>query len=69
MSRKRYVEVVFPPGIFGVLVFSLVFLKLSHQIGWSWLYILSPVIIGTLISLLCYVKNRAKSNEDKESEL
>jgi len=58
MNKKRYFEVAFPPGIFGILVICLIFLKISNQIGWSWWFILSPIIVGTLISSFCYIRKK-----------
>lgn len=63
MNRKRYFVITFPPGIFGILVICFVFLKLSHDINWPWIYILSPIIIGTLISLFCHIKKSGKRND------
>jgi hypothetical protein len=57
-EHKTKIEIPFPPGIFGLLIFTLIFLKISHQISWSWWFILSPVIIGTLISLYCFIKRK-----------
>jgi uncharacterized membrane protein len=57
-DKSTKIEVPFPPGIFGLLVFTLVFLKLTtHQIdNWSWWFILSPVIVGTLISIYFFIR-------------
>lgn len=63
MSNKRYFEIVFPPGTFGILVICFILLKIFNQIDWPWIYILSPIIVGTLISLFCYVRNNGKTND------
>jgi hypothetical protein len=62
LKKKTSFEVPFPPGIFGILVFTLIILKLStHQIdNWSWWFVLSPIILGTLISLFCFIKKELK---------
>jgi hypothetical protein len=58
VKNKKTFEITFPPGIFGLLIFSLIVLKISHQISWSWWFILSPVIVGTLISLYFFIKRK-----------
>jgi len=55
-DKSTKIEVAFPPGFFGALVFGLIFLKLSGQLNWSWWFILSPVIVGTLISIYFFIR-------------
>jgi hypothetical protein len=62
-DNKSKIEIPFPPGIFGLLILTLIILKIStHQIdNWSWWFVLSPLIVGTLISLYYFIKKEFKN--------
>jgi len=66
MKIKRYFEITLPPGIFGILVICFILLKISHQIDWSWLYVLSPIIISTIISSYFNIKKLCKNKETED---
>ena len=62
MNKKRYFEITFPPGIFGILVICFILLKIFGQIDWPWLYVLSPVIVCTIIATYFNIKKWRKNN-------
>lgn len=55
---KKKIIIPIPEGIFGLLIFMLIGLKITHQIEMSWPLILSPIILGTLIELYCKIRNK-----------
>lgn len=42
-------------GFAGLLTLVFIVLKLLGKISWSWWWVLSPIWIGAIISLLCIV--------------
>lgn len=42
-------------GFAGLLTIAFVILKLTHVIGWSWLWVLAPVWIGAALVVLVLV--------------
>jgi len=59
MKTKNIIIIQEP--LFVLLIF-LIMLKLFHQINWSWLFILSPIIGMLIISLFCHFRNELKKN-------
>jgi len=60
MNSKKSFTIPLPPGIFGIIWISIVFLKIAGDINWSWWFIMSPVIFGSGISLYYFIKNKEK---------
>jgi hypothetical protein len=42
-------------NLFGLLTIAFVILKLCKVINWSWWWVLSPLWISVLISLICFI--------------
>jgi hypothetical protein len=42
-------------GFFGLLTILFIALKLTGQVNWSWIWVLSPIWIGFLVSLATIV--------------
>ncbi len=40
-------------GFTGLLAITFIVLKLTHVVEWSWLWVLSPILIPVLIVLVC----------------
>lgn len=67
MSTRDSNKVTFGIGIDGLLTLVFTILKLTHQIAWSWTWVLSPLWISFLLILLIFVlKCVAKELESYE---
>lgn len=45
-------------GFSDLLLLLFIYLKLTHQVDWSWLYVLSPLWISfTIVVILGVIKN------------
>lgn len=42
-------------GVTGLLQIAFIVLKLCHVIEWSWWWVLSPIWISTLISVIFFI--------------
>jgi hypothetical protein len=42
-------------NLFGLLTIAFVILKLCRVIDWSWWWVLSPLWISVLVSLMCFI--------------
>jgi len=52
MSKKKSTGAISGVSTYGLLTIAFIVLKLTHQIDWSWMWVLSPLWIGFALFVL-----------------